>query len=104
MCPSGHYYCPNCKVRGHAPSDKAQCRFWRKNRNAEWIEKHAKEAESLRAQKEREAKELQKARRAGKKAADEAAAAARQADQEMLDDVHSGLEEIRASMEPGPST
>lgn len=54
-------------------------------------------------QKEHEAKELQKVHWASKKATDKAAAAAKAADVEMLDNVHSGLEEIRADIVPRPS-
>ncbi|EPT05696.1 hypothetical protein FOMPIDRAFT_11491, partial [Fomitopsis schrenkii] len=46
VCPDAHYYCPNCKVNGHGPSDKINCRFWKHNRDKEWIAKRRSEAES----------------------------------------------------------
>ena len=97
VCPPEHCWCPNCKVYGHGPNDKPQCRFWKKNRNAEWIKKHAEGSEDPYQQKERELKELRKVKQATAKTADAVKAMAQANDAAFLEDIQDGMNDITAS-------
>ena len=97
VCPPEHCWCPNCKVYGHGPNDKPQCRFWKKNRNAEWIKKHAEGSEDPYQQKERELKELRKVKQATAKTAEAVKAMAQANDAVFLEEIQDGINDITAS-------
>ena len=95
-CPPEHCWCPNCKVYGHGPNDKPQCRFW-KNQNTEWIAKHAKELEDPYQQKEHELKELHKVKQAMAKTADAVKAMVQANDAVFLEEIQDSLHNTTAS-------
>ena len=92
-------------MRGHGPSStfSTSCKFWRHNREVDWLKHHAKDAESPKEQKEREARKLKKAKLRAAKDREEQTRQRAAADQAFIEDVEIGLAEGETGIGPSGS-